>query len=439
MHAHALRHQLLLALGLPAVVMGCPSTTVDDKDTDTNGETDNVDTDATETDDTDVVDTDDTDVVDTDDTDDTHVVDTDDTDAVQVATETCDPDHDAITYYGTNNWLDASKTYRVCVDVPQQSQACADVVAATGVGGYNAQVDAALDAILPPPCIYDTGFNVVNPPCSDGGFDVTVQCGPMDIDTTQCCFEVSLQEWAIGRPFTAEGEIRTAPTRPSTAWSDSIVPLPVPDAVRDAVVAGWTRIAQAEHASVASFAAFVLDLTALGAPSDLVMDATRAMADEVAHARTAFGIASAIGGTSIGPGPLSTQGAAGRTTPADVLVATILEGCVGETIAAHEAAVSRDLCTDPAIAVALRTIAEDEGRHAALAWRTVRWILAEHPELTPLAHATFDRAEADVRARHAEGSANLVPWGLLSGTTRLGVACTALTQIVAPCREGLLG
>jgi hypothetical protein len=48
-----------------------------------------------------------------------------------------------------------------------------------------------------------------------------------------------------------------------------------------------------EHASVAAFARFTLDLLALGAPADLVQSAQQALGDEIAHAELCFGLAGA--------------------------------------------------------------------------------------------------------------------------------------------------
>ena len=86
----------------------------------------------------------------------------------------------------------------------------------------------------------------------------------------------------------------------STMWLDGeccallevalVVP---PGPLRDAVVKAWTTAARAEHASVASFARFTLQLLHLGAPADLVADAQQAALDEVRHARLCFGVASA--------------------------------------------------------------------------------------------------------------------------------------------------
>ena len=52
---------------------------------------------------------------------------------------------------------------------------------------------------------------------------------------------------------------------------------------------------------------------------------------------------------------------------------TFIEGCVGETLAALALRTAASRCEEPAIQRLLDAIAQDEERHAALAWQTVRW------------------------------------------------------------------
>ena len=54
----------------------------------------------------------------------------------------------------------------------------------------------------------------------------------------------------------------------------------LPDAARRAIAQHWTRAAQMEHASVAAFSRFSLQLLAVGAPPSLLEDAHRAALDE---------------------------------------------------------------------------------------------------------------------------------------------------------------
>ena len=113
----------------------------------------------------------------------------------------------------------------------------------------------------------------------------------------------------------------------------------------------WTETAQFEHAAVASFARFSMQLMAIGAPAGLV-EAT-VQADEIRHARIALGIASALADHELGLG-LPIDGAlddAGDVR--SMLVDTIREACVNETVSAAQC--RRRAAKDPFIKRAAST------------------------------------------------------------------------------------
>lgn len=347
--------------------------------------------------------------------------------------DTCGSAPDAAAQWNANGWLGWG-TWTVCLAIPASDPGCTQA----------ADVAGALDAILTPDCQYDpndTGFfrSPINPPCDDGTtYLESVSCGPVAGAAGACCFEVQLGQIAIGRPLWVDGVLRTAAaSHDASGWSAPRASVPVPGALRAAVRDGWLAIARAEHASVASFARVVFDLLHHGAPADLIADATRAQADEIRHAADAFALASALDGRSWGPGPLDLTGVSARSTLDGVLVAAIIEGCVGETLAAHEAAVAAEAAADPAIAALLRGVADDEARHAALAWRIVRWVLDARPDLADLARDTFATATAHARVRPASDGPDLSPWGLLTGARPEAAAAEALDDVVAPCVDAL--
>jgi hypothetical protein len=186
---------------------------------------------------------------------------------------------------------------------------------------------------------------------------------------------------AIGRPFIVSGAARAAPSAKRTDWldealADSLSPGAgaADEATRGVVSRTALAVAAMEHASVASFARASLELLALGAPPGLVADTHAAAADEVRHARTAFAVARAYGASETGPGALSLGGVALETRPAEVAYAVAFEGCVGETLGAAEARAAADGCGDEALRSAWSGVADDEARHAALAWRTLAWL-----------------------------------------------------------------
>lgn len=227
------------------------------------------------------------------------------------------------------------------------------------------------------------------PPMAEAGMymDPAMSCGGMvqsegTRKADKCCYTVSCPG-AAGRPFLVEGQARAAEAASGRkAWSGEATPRPVIEglttAERALLAEAWARDGLLEHASVASFGRFALELLAVGAPPDLVAMAHQAALDEVRHARLAFALASAYAGTPLGPGPFPFGGSVAVSADlADIAARVVREGCVGETLASLIAAEQRARAVDPAVAEVLADIAEDEARHAELAWRTVAWAVAQ--------------------------------------------------------------
>src|SRR5262249_3539695 len=146
---------------------------------------------------------------------------------------------------------------------------------------------------------------------------------------------------------------------------------------RALLAARWTSIGLMEHASIAAFARFALQLLAVGAPPDLVRASQEAMGDETEHARLAFAAASADAGEDVGPGALAIDGSLDGFDVAQLVATLLREGCIGETVAAIEAREALESAVDPVVRAVLETIARDELRHAELAWSTLAWLVSE--------------------------------------------------------------
>ena len=169
---------------------------------------------------------------------------------------------------------------------------------------------------------------------------------------------------SCGRPFLVAEGPRLAELAERSDWA-SAVPRALrvddlPAAVRRELARSYGEMALMEHASIAAFARFSLQLLALGAPAELVRDAALAGLDEQRHAELCFGLASAYAGEAVGPGAIDVHGCLGDVSLASVALTTFLEGCVGETVAAVEARELARATRDPVLAAALARIAEDE-------------------------------------------------------------------------------
>lgn len=149
-----------------------------------------------------------------------------------------------------------------------------------------------------------------------------------------------------------------------------------PLGTRDAIAEAWLEDALAEHASIASFARFSLELLAVGAPAELVRDAHSAALDEVEHARLCFSLAEHFGGEACGPGHLELAQLSITTDLRQLVASAVREGCVRETVASISAREQLSVATDPMVRHVLDRIASDEARHSDLAWRFVSWATA---------------------------------------------------------------
>lgn len=276
-----------------------------------------------------------------------------------------------------------------------------------------------------------------------------------------------------GRPFLVDGEARVAavldrddwlltPAASAPALCAPAVSAAVPASgthliasayaygavdpqARERIAAAWARDAAMEHASVASFARFTLDLLALGAPAELVLGAQDAGRDEIEHARACFAIASRHAGRSLGPGKLDVGGAAPAVDLATVVAAAIVEGCIGETLSALLAEARLARAEDADVRAALRRIANEEARHAELAWRFVGWaIVAGGEDVRAAAAHAFRGALARAPQTWDDGlrgipADTLRSHGLLDERAAREVGERALHDVVAPCVVALVG
>ena len=280
-----------------------------------------------------------------------------------------------------------------------------------------------------------------SPDTTDCTWSPKVVCGPEAAEVDRCCYTIEPIMGCVtpGRPFTVQGGARIASLHPGAGWAEAPAATDLPPATRQALADGWTRMALGEHASIASFARVVLGLLAHGAPAELVAGSTRAQSDEILHASRCFSLASRYAGTTLKPGPIDVAGALALPDLAALVVDTFREGCINETIAAAQAAAARDLATDPQVRKALERIAEDEQRHAALAWRTLRWALERDPQLRGLvAEGLVWRAPASRPDPEGADPALLRAHGLLDATQLAQVARITWREIIEPAARALL-
>jgi hypothetical protein len=245
-----------------------------------------------------------------------------------------------------------------------------------------------------------------------------------------CCYEEQPVAYGVGgRPLV----LGTGGYLPAFEIGGSH-PTTTPRRLRAA--AGWLHDARAEFASVASFHRAARELAAICAPSDLIDACLAAARDEQRHTRLCLDVARRLAHRrlslaplrSFAPRPLDLEG---------VLRATFLEGCVAETIAGlvvRRAAVSAE---DPSIAATLEEIADDEARHAALAWRTLGWGLRRLGAERRAEWIAWAMAQRPATRRPRSSGDPDAAWGRLRRATRDGVTSDAWTHCITPLLEQL--
>lgn len=240
----------------------------------------------------------------------------------------------------------------------------------------------------------------------------------------------------IGRPFLVYGSERRAETSRRSDWcSEPLVELAhLTPTERRVLATRWETIGSMEHASIAAFARFALQLLSVGAPADLLERTHAALADETRHAKLAYGLGRRYGGYDMGPAPLAMDGALDDHDLRSMVVNTVLEGCIGETVAAAEAAWGSEQAQDPVLRGALSEIAADEARHAELAFAFVHWAVQSDPRLAQVVLRTVRQALAALEPATSSGAdAWLARHGLLPEERRSELKREALEEMVLPC------
>lgn len=297
----------------------------------------------------------------------------------------------------------------------------------------------------PPPSAYDKNGCLPKQQVSNGCCNAAVS-GPRFQDGA-CCYGFPTNAPCCGRPFTVDGQPQLAGVVAGRGWHAAIASdhaatdAATDDATRRALTDGWLRDARMEHASVASFARFVMDLVALGAPADLVRDAGTALLDEIEHATLCFSLASRFAGETLSPAPFPAAAAAATRSFQDIVRSAVVEGCIGETAAAYVALLRLDAARDPQAQRALERIAHDEARHAELAFRFVAWVLNERrAEAAPVIAEVLasTRAESSACAMETDDGceqATLEAMGLISARDERRATKLAFETIAQPALD----
>ncbi len=149
----------------------------------------------------------------------------------------------------------------------------------------------------------------------------------------------------------------------------------------------FSRAARLESASVLAFRDLRRDLAALGAPRKLLRAASRAGEDERRHTRSTRALARRYGARV----PALRTSLTRRVSLEELALHNAVEGCVREAFGALVARWQATFSNDPEVRGAMARIADDEARHAALAFAIDHWA---RPRLDPAARARVSAARS---------------------------------------------
>lgn len=256
--------------------------------------------------------------------------------------------------------------------------------------------------------------------------------------------------YVLGRPFSLEkGGFLVAPVMSSPSITiEEVVAVPenastfepiIPEADRNKAAQYWAKVAMMEHASVASFSRFSLELMSIGAPVDLLSGAHQAALDEVRHTQVSLDIANQFGSTNFTPGsfPISREAADFAFGDVEKIAeAAALEGCIEETLAAAVVFEQARVMQIPSLKAQIRSVGLDEANHAAFAWRAVQWMTSTFPQTQQVVAKVF----ADRAAKYKDTPDNTAPpnpsalqhLGLLDSARVSAVQASAWRRVVVP-------
>lgn len=183
--------------------------------------------------------------------------------------------------------------------------------------------------------------------------------------------------------------------------------------------------AQLEAASLTAFARVHAQVTALGGGADLLARIRTALADELAHAHAMVALARRYGAAPAAPRIDNVE-----LDAVEQAIENIVEGCIGEAVAALHAAHVAVHASDPLVRDVFAQIAADETQHALLAHDLVALYAAG------LDAEGCQRVLAALAAAIANRSYRAVPAGLVAlgvpDDGRLAAAVDELLAGIAP-------
>jgi|JI10StandDraft_1071094.scaffolds.fasta_scaffold251074_2 hypothetical protein len=192
--------------------------------------------------------------------------------------------------------------------------------------------------------------------------------------------ELGLGETSVGvggRSSTVFGDVGggcAIAGRPIRTDTGVLVAVPASPDTRTAEA--WSRDAAAELHAVFAFAELAEQLIVAEAPEALIARALVAGREELGHARACQAMAERLAPGTPPPTPPShvvRSPLRGKDARVRLATESWLDGCLGEGVASAWAQAAARASTSAEARVAQQRIADEEARHAALAWDVMAW------------------------------------------------------------------
>ena len=146
---------------------------------------------------------------------------------------------------------------------------------------------------------------------------------------------------------------------------------------RARVAKSWKARIMSEYLAISTLSILSIDMTAAGAPADLLSQCHRAALDEIRHTELCLRMYEIYSGQRIHPEPAMSNLPDDPNVPKlhQAVSNAVLVACVAETYATTILASVREHTSDPTTSAVFTAIYGDEIGHARLGWAFLRWAL----------------------------------------------------------------
>ena len=208
----------------------------------------------------------------------------------------------------------------------------------------------------------------------------------------------------------------------------------------DRVVAGahWVETARMKYASGAAFSRQAAELMAQAAPAELVTRTHDAARDELRHAELCIAVARDLLDVPVELGRLPVVPARRDVSVLDIAEECFVEGCIGDGVSAARSLQAAEV-SRPEIARVLAALAEDDLKHAALAWSIVAWAIRSDPRVVPSLLTTTAAWRSETLQRpDPPRRRGLARFGVLDPVAARRIADAVVAEIVVPALHQLV-